>query len=1463
MYSLSMEMENQSLSKHLQSSNLPPSTEISANIQTTKNKRKNFNPRFTSATEEFVEHESLNQNKVTELTVKIENNKFSSEDEDVCSNEEVRDKKNHQLNEKDMAERLARLPAAEESLANAIESTRIKTLQEIQSPDQEAKYRDFAFKTMQELLNIYGLSLTFNDMVDAFKQQKLLLESTQLEPPTPPRTPIISASTSNGDARTPTKNMLQTTAKPTITLTPTSKLLADKQRQCSVSDTSDTEEVYKTKKQKQFPSDFENFSDRDSIKAYDFSRFNDDSNMSEDGNNSDQDSDMGLTIDSNNSFESRLSLPNTRKLMDNKSQTPLPFLSPLLHLAQLQNEAGEKQLSDYAKYLTKYTSYMDCNNEQCQSDNMREHYHCYNIQCYGRVLNKKEEIIRHLKWHKKRSESLNHGFLRFSSSDDCNSQFPNCQHNRKQTHYHCLYCDKCYISTSDVQMHSNYHRKDSVIYNEGFQRFRATETCNAEYCSFYRQRTTHFHCRRDNCKYTFKNKADMEKHKTFHIKDEQLLKDGFRKFLKAEECNFENCRFSLVCNHIHCVRENCNYVLHSSGQLLSHKRKHERIDHEEAYRRYKMAQKGNDESTSSSPGLNQRLSAISPEVTLTVPFSRDENDSPSNNAELVFHQLQMQQPSKIQNKLLHNKQEQDYNIENLEDGIPKSVIQNVSFFEKASTVEEVENMIRTYFSDNCSKQRDEPLNLKNEDTEKSSNKSDGLIECFMIASDPHLHCLVPACEAVLPKSLNDISEHMKMHELTKNGETKGNGSSLQQITSIEGFFNRKRGRPPKNRVVEVYNNSHLPPQAIFTSFKLEKHEQLNTKVSLNNNTDSSNYDTNVPSNSQTISSPLEKVNIFQPNEKCMDSGCSFEQCLHFHCTFSSRCHFVTNYSSTMENHLEVFHQQTKILDNYEYFDSKYNCGKQPFECPNNKISSHFHCIKCQYSFLNASEMETHICRLLIRSSNSSEQKSEIKLYKPSTSDGLNENQKSISEENDELSKTEEEEKISVVRASGTFFPENSDPESLNASQNSSFGVDGQLACDRPLCKLKRKSHQHCDLCNQAFSDVSKLEMHMLKHQSAKLGNYMNSERKRLEENSVELLPIPSTSKINNIFENTKTSEPQDLSKPSHDMENLGNDVPTSNFPDNLALQNFHLAQLALQYPLYYQGMNPFLATQAFPGLQFPPALDHQTSSSLKLGSSIKPSQLIPSHFSFPNSLELTKIPPELFGSISELQEINKSSKRKSETEHAFELTNRIKMMKTAKSASTVAGLKMFKDEPIPTGYLKFRFNEDCNFPNCGYRNHQSHFHCCRQDCYYSFCDKTRFVQHTARHERLDKLMGDDFKQFRANMRCGVDDCAYNKNLGPNNKSSHFHCLKCDFICSDTNKVVAHRRQHNKMEYIREAGFRKIANNEKCNSKDYENPNMDCPYSLKQTHYHCLSCDGNVLSRAQLSAHRHRQTSSSS
>jgi hypothetical protein len=186
-----------------------------------------------------------------------------------------------------------------------------------------------------------------------------------------------------------------------------------------------------------------------------------------------------------------------------------------------------------------------------------------------------------------------------------------------------------------------------------------------------------------------------------------------------------------------------------------------------------------------------------------------------------------------------------------------------------------------------------------------------------------------------------------------------------------------------------------------------------------------------------------------------------------------------------------------------------------------------------------------------------------------------------------------------------------------------------------------------------------------------------------------------------------------------------------------------------------------------------------------------------------------------------------------------------------KKARIQNSMRILKDEPVPEGYLRFRFNEDCQYQHCGYREHQTHFHCQRQDCGYSFCDKTRFVQHTARHERLDTLMGGDFQQYRANVACGRPDCAYTTNLGSTqNKASHFHCLKCDFVCTDTNKVVAHRRQHQKLDSIQAAGFEKFTPSQHCRV-----PN--CQHSGKQTHYHCLSCQYAVLGLAQMSAHKYR------
>lgn len=286
--------------------------------------------------------------------------------------------------------------------------------------------------------------------------------------------------------------------------------------------------------------------------------------------------------------------------------------------------------------------------------------------------------------------------------------------------------------------------------------------------------------------------------------------------------------------------------------------------------------------------------------------------------------------------------------------------------------------------------------------------------------------------------------------------------------------------------------------------------------------------------------------------------------------------------------------------------------------------------------------------------------------------------------------------------------------------------------------------------------------------------------------------------------------PQDLSKcstlpkletPATEMLSpsaIDKMILSPSFVDNFSLQNLHLAHLAFyqQNPFYYQNLYPFLSSQGIPihrADMMQAHLDQQQSVQqqqqlLQQQKSVGASGTVSAAGSATAAAaaaaaasSATSSPPK----NAQLDLLNMSNELLVAAATAAMTTSKRplsscgsdepssgsihpkKMTKTASAAAAakLSNFKMFKDEPIPHGYLKFRFNEDCNFTNCGYRNHQSHFHCCRNDCYYSFCDKTRFVQHTARHERLDKLMGDDFKQFRANMRCGYDECVYNKNMG--------------------------------------------------------------------------------------------------
>ncbi|XP_050443514.1 zinc finger protein castor homolog 1-like isoform X2 [Adelges cooleyi] len=1141
---------------------------------------------------------------------------------------------------------------------------------------------------------------------------------------------------------------------------------------------------------------------------------------------------------------------------ETQSQTPSSIASALSNVTMVLQGAAtgggtssSATSGDYSRYVRRFSSCQECGSARCRDLNYREHFHC--LDCNSRVFVKKEEMIRHFKWHKKRDESLQHGFMRYSPSDDCSDRYQGCSHNRKQTHYHCIQgtCDKVYISTSDVQMHANYHRKDSAIIQEGFQRLRATEECRTPYCAFYGQRTTHFHCRRDHCQFTFKNKADMEKHKTYHIKDEQLARDGFKKFMKPDPCGFSNCRFSQVCNHIHCVRDGCNYVLHSSGQLLSHKRKHERKDSEIAYRKFKLAQQAVLNMTGNPDQMNEL--SISPSSSLQ--FLHQQANSLASLSALAAQAGDAASYSNSSSDggpmsplpltRVTSKAGQGFFTDNSSTAPDGSSPDDVEVWPRYLTRFKPNTCISgstcvLYDADhfhckepNCEmpvrNQEAAETHARNHDNQERINESfypGGPAYCQdTCTKEQHYHCVLEGCyEAVLP---SERGEHIKSHDIP-----------YGQYNSLDALFRRKRGRPPKNRVIEVWNDyaggsTGDSPQAIFTSFKLPKPSQIGQP----------SEEPDVPT--QTT---LEQHCFEEYRYGCPDNLCKYTSegvALHYHCR-RPRCFFATDNEEQLQAHSTHFHDNVTIMEGFLFFDSSVDCRLET--CVNNTVNKHFHCVRagCGFSFTRYSQMAQHLLQHQTTAGVQITDKLETQIKEEILSPSRPQATPSPSDSATSQRST------TVVKASGTFYPMSglsnakssspnfSDPAALTDKPKTdpSLSIEPVVTiqvlpewmsldrhekygpeqpCSRAFCKLKRKEHYHCNACNQAFSEMDKLKPHIIKHTPGAMPTFMQ--------------------KTENNNNNDDEDEPEDNVRqpPALTM------VPITGDGGNPAC----LPQHSPYPPGFSAAMAAAMANQQFASLM--------TSQGLPF----MPHAIQAMYSSAPTNLMFA---PPGFGShphpVAMLTNgmLNRSGSDSTGNSDNRPMSPSRDMSPEMRKARVQNSMRILKDEPVPEGYLRFRFNEDCHYTHCGYREHQTHFHCMRQDCGYSFCDKTRFVQHTARHERLDTLMGGDFQQYRANVSCGRADCAYASAMSTGqNKASHFHCLKCEFVCTDTNKVVAHRRQHQKLDSIMAAGFEKFTPAQACSQPG------GCVHSGKQTHYHCLSCQYAVLGLSQMTAHKYR------
>lgn len=228
------------------------------------------------------------------------------------------------------------------------------------------------------------------------------------------------------------------------------------------------------------------------------------------------------------------------------------------------------------------------------------------------------------------------------------------------------------------------------------------------------------------------------------------------------------------------MRENCFYVLHSSGQLLSHKRKHERKDSERTYQQFKLAQKSMGDASgeyastaTTSSGANFSAAALSTllsDKSLLTPESLE-----------ILQQIHFQNQSILKANDSSGTEDEHALDNGIENAIPTSLIEN-AMYNAGGVVD-----------DDC---------LKKICKNKQLNAALLFAKNNFTAADHHqsepLNLNLRAKEPIQPPAASVT--------LRSTGLSGNASSNLQQITSIDGLFNRKRGRPPKNRVVEVYQN---------------------------------------------------------------------------------------------------------------------------------------------------------------------------------------------------------------------------------------------------------------------------------------------------------------------------------------------------------------------------------------------------------------------------------------------------------------------------------------------------------------------------------------------------------------------------------------------------------------------------------------------------------------------------------
>ncbi|XP_066528054.1 zinc finger protein castor homolog 1 isoform X3 [Hoplias malabaricus] len=1163
----------------------------------------------------------------------------------------------------------------------------------------------------------------------------------------------------------------------------------------------------------------------------------------------------------------------------------------------------------YQKYIARFSGSQHCGHVHCAYQ-YREHYHCMDPECNYQRFTSKQDVIRHYNMHKKRDNSLQHGFMRFSPLDDCSVYYHGCHLNGKSTHYHCMQvgCNKVYTSTSDVMTHENFHKKNAQLINDGFQRFRATEDCGTVNCQFYGQKTTHFHCRRPGCTFTFKNKCDIEKHKSYHIKDDAYAKDGFKKFYKYEECKYEGCVYSKATNHFHCIRQGCGFTFTSTSQMTSHKRKHERrhirssgvlgLTSSFLIPKEEQEESSNDDlvdfsaissknsSLSASPTTQQQPSSALPHL-MATPTTAMASSSHSVKPTTALA------PASRMSTLLSQA---------LPSNMPMALAMASSALGGASNPffpllprlplqlpSTATGMISTASSGVLSTPRDSlaPSSSSAGELPPTSTPTCYTASSIMEKISASKGLISPmmarlAAAALNPASNPDTGNGQQAQASRFNpvqvkqepmDSTSGSSQESMQEHSLDlskkDHSNESNGHPaPANTSLlsSLMNKMTQVNPGFFNALNLKSELEGGQAPETSEAAQYLSRLMKRPAPEKTTELWRTYLRRYDTDEVC-DGHCDFLSKVHFHCVVEDCGALFSTVDGAIKHANFHFRANLKVKP-----ESSLNEGKDSNESAPNQLAAPISMASSppldvpgvaasggygsSPSLLAWKQLTGSIPQLPATMPNmpatSPLATTSLENAKPQVKPGFLQFQ-----DNDPCLATDCKYSNKfhfhclfgnckyVCKTSGkaeSHCLDHINPNNNLVNVRDQFSYYSlQCLCPNQHCEFRMRGHYHClrPGCFFVTNITTKLPWHVKKHEKAerRAANGFKYFTKREECGRLGCKYNQVNSHFHCIREGCMFSFLLKHQMTSHARKHmrrmLGKNfdrVPSQMVPHGHQSEEMqNMAGLAssgamASHPSMTTGFSSMMEDNDdyidYMGGGSPLGLSSESSNqdrsctSTPVGNDSSPAG---NTISIPTATGAKK----RFWIIEDMSPFGKRRK-------------------------TASSRKMLDEGMMLEGFRRYDLYEDCKDAACQFSLKVTHYHCTRENCGYKFCGRTHMYKHAQHHDRVDNLVLDDFKRFKSSLSCGFADCQFSGN------STHFHCLRCGFRCTDSTKVTAHRKHHGKQDVISAAGFCQFSSSTDCEV-------ADCKYKLKCSHFHCTypECKHTVVGMSQMDSHKRK------